>query len=207
MKISSVRDIAIISIEWDVLDLAESLPDYRMVGFIDRKGLDSGDLAILGDDLDWPRIQKEHPGLKAVLAVDAPQVRQRLFSAYGSETLIGLASLQAHIGRNVTIGPATIIQIGVTVMPRVRIGRSCKLNVNATVHHDCIVGDFCTLAPGAHLLGTVTLGDRVYVGAGSIIRQRCRIGSGATIGAGAVVVSDVEPGATVVGVPASRRLR
>jgi sugar O-acyltransferase (sialic acid O-acetyltransferase NeuD family) len=205
-KIRAMRDIAIVSIEWDVLDLADSLPDYRVVGFIDRIGSDSGDVPILGDDLEWRRIESEHPGLKAVLAIDPPHVRRRLFSAYGSEALIGLVSPDAHIGRNVTIGHATIVQIGVIVMPRVKIGRSCKLNVNGAVHHDCVIGDFCTVSPGALLLGAVTLGDGVYVGAGSIIRQRCRIGDGATIGAGAVVVSDVQSGVTVVGVPASRRL-
>jgi sugar O-acyltransferase (sialic acid O-acetyltransferase NeuD family) len=202
-----VPDIVIVSIEWDVLDLADCLPDYRVVGFIDRGGSDSGDVPVLGDDTEWHRIEKERPGLKAVLAIDTPQIRQKLFSVYGSNALIGLVSPNAHIGRDVTIGHATIVQVGVILMPRVSIGKSCKLNVNATVHHDCVIGDFCTLAPGAHLLGTVIVGDGVYVGAGSIIRQNCRVGDGATIGAGAVVLSDVPAGATVVGVPASRRLR
>jgi serine acetyltransferase len=46
------------------------------------------------------------------------------------------------------------------------------------------------------------IGDRVEFGAGSSVLGPVKIGAGARIGAGAVVLSDVPPGATVVGVPA-----
>jgi acetyltransferase-like isoleucine patch superfamily enzyme len=37
---------------------------------------------------------------------------------------------------------------------------------------------------------------------GAILRQGITIGDDVTVGAGAVVIDDVEPGATVAGVPA-----
>ncbi|MCB0965223.1 MAG: serine acetyltransferase [Ilumatobacter sp.] len=47
-----------------------------------------------------------------------------------------------------------------------------------------------------------TVGDGVFVGAGARVLGGITIGDGASIGANAVVVHDVEPGATVVGIPA-----
>jgi acetyltransferase-like isoleucine patch superfamily enzyme len=44
--------------------------------------------------------------------------------------------------------------------------------------------------------------DNVSVGAGAIILPGIRLGKGCMIGAGAVVTEDVEPGMTVVGMPA-----
>lgn len=48
----------------------------------------------------------------------------------------------------------------------------------------------------------VVIEDDVRLGIGAIILKGTRIGRGARIGAGAVVVSDVPPGASVVGNPA-----
>ena len=78
------------------------------------------------------------------------------------------------------------------------------------IHGNCVIGDECIIRQG------VTLGNRdwetrseaprlesrVNVGAGAKVLGAVTIGTGATIGANAVVLSDVPPGATVVGVPA-----
>lgn len=47
-----------------------------------------------------------------------------------------------------------------------------------------------------------TIRDGVFVGAGARVLGGVQVGDGASIGANAVVVHDVEPGTTVVGVPA-----
>lgn len=44
--------------------------------------------------------------------------------------------------------------------------------------------------------------DGVYVGAGARVLGGITVGAGARVGANAVVLHDVEPGATVVGIPA-----
>ena len=56
--------------------------------------------------------------------------------------------------------------------------------------------------PGVNLSGGVRVGDRVLAGTGSQVLENLTVGSDATIGAGAVVRENVEPGQTVVGVPA-----
>ena len=53
-------------------------------------------------------------------------------------------------------------------------------------------------------IGRVHVGRRVYVGAGSIILPGVTIGDDAVIGAGSVVRRDVDPGAIVMGNPATQ---
>jgi sugar O-acyltransferase (sialic acid O-acetyltransferase NeuD family) len=200
--------IAIVSLEWDIVDLIESVDEYRIVGFFDaRPGSDTREFRYLGADDAWSKILVEVPDLKIALAIDHPETRRRLFDHYGSSAIVSLRSPHAHVSERASVGHGSIVQRGVTLMPYAQVDAGCKLNVNCTVHHEAKIGAFTTLAPGSQILGNVAIGERVYVGAGAVIRQRCRIGEGAVIGAGAVVVADVPPGVTVVGVPANRRLR
>jgi sugar O-acyltransferase (sialic acid O-acetyltransferase NeuD family) len=210
MSISTEKrqPIAIVSLEWDVVDLIETCGGFSIIGFFEKSAAaDTGEFRLLGPDEAWSGVRKEISDLKIALAIDAPEARSRLFAHYGSDATAPLRSPHSHVSPRSSVGHGTIVQRGAIVMPRARIGTACKLNVNATVHHDAQIGDFSTLAPGSQVLGGAVLGERVYLGAGAIVRQHCSIGSGAFIGAGAVVVADIPPGALVVGVPAKRRLR
>lgn len=199
--------VAIVGIEWDVVDLIDSIPELEIAGFFDLVPSELGGLTYLGPDTEWETIKKTDPSLKVVLALDDPDKRSELLEHYGSDSVISLPSPHAHISKRATIGIGSVIQRGAVIMPRAFLGDACKINVNATVHHEAQIGNFCTLAPGAQILGRVVLEEGVYVGAGAIIRQRCRIGSGSIIGAGAVVVHDVPPDVTVVGIPAKEKVR
>ena len=55
------------------------------------------------------------------------------------------------------------------------------------------------------LCGGVTIEPGAFLGAGAVVVPGITIGHGAVVAAGAVVVSDVAPGATVLGVPARAR--
>ena len=200
--------IAIVSIEWDVVDLIESLNRFDIVGFFDpNRNRSEGDFRCLGPDEAWESVKRDEPLLKVALVIDQPTARARLFNHYGSNAVVTLQSPHAHVASRTQIGHGSILQRGVSLLPNARIGVACKLNVNVFVDHDCRIADFTTLAPGSMALGGVTIEEGVYIGAGAIIRQGHRVGAGATVGAGAVVVKDVPPHAVVVGVPASRRLR
>jgi sugar O-acyltransferase (sialic acid O-acetyltransferase NeuD family) len=203
------RNIAIVSLEWDVVDLIESLGgSYCLHGFFaTRADGATPDFPHLGPDASWSEVSLRIPDLKVALAIDDPNIKARLFDHYGRDSIVTLESPGAYVSPRAAIGHGSILQRGVTIMPRARFGLACKANINATIHHDVSIGDFCTLAPGAQLLGNVQVGDRTFIGAGAIVRQRCTIGKGAVIGAGAVVVDDVADAAVVVGVPANRRLR
>lgn len=100
---------------------------------------------------------------------------------------------------------------GVVAFPGARLGCDVELGehvhilFNAVISHGCKVGHFSTICAGAVLAGEVEVGEGVLIGANAtVLHGGIRIGAGATVGAGAVVTHDVEPGETVIGVPAQR---
>jgi sugar O-acyltransferase (sialic acid O-acetyltransferase NeuD family) len=199
--------IILIGIERDVVDLVESMPGHALHGFLAPSAEGSDEtLRHLGPDAVFPDLARNDPDLRVVLSIDFPKVKARVYAQFGPAAFASLVSPHAYVSQRSRLGPAAVVQRNVTIMANVRTGIGCKINVGATLHHDVALGDFCTIAPQALLLGNVTVEDGTFIGAGAIIRQRCRVGAGATVGAGAVVVKDVPPGATVVGVPASRDL-
>jgi UDP-perosamine 4-acetyltransferase len=197
------RRVAVVCAEKEAIELVASLPGFRLVGVIDQDPrADALGLPILGGDDDWPAIRRRIPGLRVVLGLDRPAVREALTRRYGPDALASAVAPDALVSPTASVGPGALIQHGVKILARAHIGMGCKINADAVVHHDCVVGDFCTLAPGCRLLGSVRLGDRVFVGAGAILLPRVTVAAGCVIGAGAVVVRDVAAGLIVAGVPA-----
>lgn len=81
----------------------------------------------------------------------------------------------------------------VIVNPKARIGRNC------IIHGNCCIG-----SNGGYPDDSPVIGDNVDIGQFAQILGGIRIADNVRIGAGAVVVKDVlEPGVTVVGVPAA----
>lgn len=199
----SKLQLALVGVEWDMIDLIESLPEYDFLGIIESAYPQyCYDIPCLGTDADWPSLKKKHPDLTVLIAVDVPSVRSHLIEHYGNDSLANIRSPRAYISSRATVGHGTVLQRGVQIMPRASVGIGCKINIDAIVHHESTVGKSCTIAPGARILSRVVIEDEVYIGAGAIIKQRCRIGRGAIIGAGAVVIRDIPPHTTVAGVPA-----
>jgi len=90
--------IAIVSLEWDVVDLVESIGAHRILGFFDASPeCATREFRYLGTDDVWPGILSEVPDLKIALAIDHPDVRKRLFDHYGSGAVVGLQSPHAHV--------------------------------------------------------------------------------------------------------------
>ncbi len=94
------------------------------------------------------------------------------------------------IGRGAEFGPGFVLihATGVVINGSVRGGARVFLEHQVTV--------------GAERGESPELGDDIFVGAGAKVVGSVCIGDGAKVGANAVVVHDVEPGATVVGIPA-----
>jgi sugar O-acyltransferase (sialic acid O-acetyltransferase NeuD family) len=112
----------------------------------------------------------------------------------------------AWVAANATVGEGCQIHAGAVIEAEARIGRQCIINTNASVDHECVLEDGVEIAPGATLCGLVHVGSNGWVCAGATVLPRRRIGASAVVGAGSVVIADVDEGATVVGVPASRTL-
>lgn len=111
---------------------------------------------------------------------------------------------RAMLSGRAEVGDGSILCPFSLVGPEVRLGRFVALNIHASIGHDARLGDYCVLSSHVDISGGAILEDGVFVGSGASVLPGVRVGSWATVGAGACVTKDVEPGATVVGVPARR---
>ncbi|MES2902920.1 MAG: serine O-acetyltransferase EpsC [Pseudomonadota bacterium] len=123
---------------------------------------------------------------------------------YGGR-LYFLARLVNHIARmltaidihpGATIGRNFFIDHGFTV-----IGETAEIGDDVTIYQNVTLGG---TNPSAGVGGKrhPTLRDGVVIGSGAQILGPITLGIGAKVGANAVVTRDVDPGATMVGIPA-----
>ncbi len=130
--------------------------------------------------------------------------RRRLFELGMTRGLVPLTvchskavvSPWAEVGAGSAIFPTAVVNAGAV------LGVNVIVNTGAIVEHDCVSGNHVHVATGAKLASTVRVEEGAHIGLGASIRQGICIGEGAIVGAGAAVVSDVDPIAVVVGVPA-----
>jgi len=200
----------------EVAWLAESCRDsgspFEVVAFVDDDVQNHGrmlnEVPVMGLDA----VASRFPRAQIVSAIGDPTTRRRLMeqSTLTPWTLATLIHDRAELSRFVEIGEGTVVCAGSILTTNIRLGRHVHVNLDCTIGHDAILGDYTTLAPGVHVSGWVHIGESVYIGTGAVIlngteEQPIVIGDGAVIGAGACVTKSVDPGVTVVGVPAKSR--
>ena len=124
----------------------------------------------------------------------------------GDESRIGtFVEIQrgAVVGARCKIQSHTFICDGVTIGDGVFVGHGVMFINDKRPAATAAGGALQTEADWTMLRTVVE--DGASLGSGSVILGGVRIGAGALVGAGAVVTADVEPGATVAGVPARVR--
>jgi UDP-perosamine 4-acetyltransferase len=151
------------------------------------------------DDAGLARVAGE--GLRAVVASGAANARLAVLGRARSIAGVVVAAT-ATVGRDVELGPGTVVLEHGHVGPASHVGVGVIVNTSAVVEHDCRIGDGVHVAPGAVVLGGASVGPRTLVGSGARVLPRVVVGADVTIGAGAVVTENVPDGCTVVGVPA-----
>lgn len=190
----------------EVLDVARNTRDDARVvlGFLDDDEPDATLLARVGVDWLGPVAGLQNLEAEYVTAIADPRIRAAIHDAATAwgKTAASLWHMTAHRALDVRWSPGTVVLANASVTSNVELGLHVHVNLNATVAHDCVLDDFVTVNPGANVNGAVRVDRFATIGSGAVIRQGITIGEGATVGAGAVVIRDVEPGATVVGVPA-----
>lgn len=145
-----------------------------------------------------------------VMGMGSPHIRTQVAARLGGRDALNwpvLVHPRADVGPKVTLASGVVVASGSIVTVDVEISAWSMLNTSVTVGHDARIGQFCMINPQAAISGNVVIEDAVLVGAGAVVLEGRHVGKGATIGAGAVVATDVEPGSTVVGVPARPILR
>lgn len=103
-----------------------------------------------------------------------------------------ITSIEIHPAA--TIGKRFFIDHGMGVV----IGETANIGDDVTIYHDVTLGG-TSLAKG---IRHPQIGNGVIIGAGAQLLGPIKIGDNARIGSNAVVVKDVDPGDTMVGVPA-----
>lgn len=132
----------------------------------------------------------------AYLAQVLYRAKARL-QALGVPALPRLAHRLAMALAQVSIGDPVVIEPGVYIVHgQVVIDGLVEIGGGTTI------APFVTIGLRAGDLNGPTIERNVNIGTGAKIIGPVRIGTGATVGANAVVVTDVSPGATVVGAPA-----
>lgn len=97
------------------------------------------------------------------------------------------------------IGPGFVLPhpMGV-IIGSARIGRNVTIFQNVTLGARCFDGTY-------DLTTRPVIEDDVIVGAGAVVLGPVTVGANATVAANSLVITDVPPGATVLGVPAQAR--
>jgi len=141
---------------------------------------------------------------RAFVAIGDNTARRRLgdeLQALGYE-LVNAVSPSAVVSPSARLGVGVAVMAGVVINADAEIEDLAIVNTAATIDHDCRVGVAAHVAPQCGLAGNVEVGVCTFVGVGSSVIPGVHIGDHVMVGAGAVVISDVDDGATVVGVPA-----
>jgi len=105
-----------------------------------------------------------------------------------------------EIGDGVEIGAGCCVDRG--KFSATIIGDGTKIDNLVQIAHNCKIGRSCAMSGQSGLAGSVTLGDGVIMGGGARVKDHITVGDGVRLGGNAGVISDVEPGKTLLGVPA-----
>jgi UDP-perosamine 4-acetyltransferase len=138
------------------------------------------------------------------VAIGSNSVRARLSSVAVKQgyQLVNAISPHAIISPSARLGAGIAVMAGAVINAAAEIGDLAIINTGATVDHDCRIGEAVHLAPQSGLAGNVIVGRLSFLGVGCKVIPGIEIGQQVTVGAGGVVISNINDGATVVGVPA-----
>ena len=170
---------------------------------MDKSKITTGDVPLFNQG-DLFQFAKENEIQTAIMAIGNNRVRgikYNLFKNAGFE-MLSIVHPKALIDTEVVYGDNVIIEMGTAIHTHSKIGNNVFLGGDALIGHHNIIGNHVLVGGNASFGGAVVVEDYASIGVGSSIKPGVTIGKGAVVGVGAVVIKDVEPGTTVVGVPA-----
>ena len=179
---------------------------WTLGGFLDDNAEALGgfgrDPGIVGSLRDY----KPSPSDLLVCALGLPKPKKTVVEsllARGAEFLT-FVHPAAIIGGDVHLGQGTVVCPGAVLTADIRIGRFVTVNNCATVGHDSVIGDYASLSCHADVTGFCKVGEGAFLGSHAGMIPKSTVGDWAVVGAGSMVMMPVEPGVTVMGVPAKR---
>lgn len=123
-------------------------------------------------------------------------------SVVGSRCVIGH---YADVSHDCVISDGVRVMNHATVIGGTIIGEGAFIGPGVTMANDSDLDAIVAGRWSATRCDPPIIGARAFIGCGSVILSGVRIGEGARVCAGAVVTKDVDPGETVLGLPARPR--
>lgn len=191
-----------------VLDILLQSRTCVIAGFLDNnpefRGRRIDGVPVLGGIDDLAGLRPTHGIDGVVIAVGDNGARRGLARQieWLGVPLVNAIHPSATIAHNATIGRNVVVAAGVVVCANCQIGDSVILNTGCIIDHQTMVGEGAHVCPGVRIAGRVKVEPGVFIGIGATVVPKVTLGCESIIGAGSVVLEDVEPMATVVGVPA-----
>jgi serine O-acetyltransferase len=122
---------------------------------------------------------------------------------------------QTRLGRRVTSGVYAVSSLLVELGTGCAVDRNTNIGQGLHLLHACgvrihpasVIGERCGIMNDVNIgtakdgRGAPRIGNDVFIGAGARVLGAITIGDGATVAANTLVITDVPPGATVIGVP------
>lgn len=106
-----------------------------------------------------------------------------------------------ELGADVEIGAGTTIDRG-TYGPT-RIGEGTKIDDQVMIGHNCVIGKHNLICSQVGIAGSTSTGDYVVIAGQAGLKDHIHIGDKAVLAAMAGLMNDVEPGTTMIGIPAT----
>jgi len=178
---------------------------YNVLGFMDedmnKVGWELCGLPIFG--IDYLQSYKTE-NLSMVIAVSSPAAKELIakkLAPYDIE-FPNFISPDSWVSKGVKMGKGILIYPNTSVDFEAEINDFVIVNAGCTIGHNVTIGQFSTLAPGVNLAGFTKIEEKANLGIGCCSIQNVKIGNHSIIGGQAILIKDVQPGTTVVGVPA-----
>jgi len=191
-----------------VIDVALACGDHEVVGLLDDfqpAGTAALGYSILGGAADVASICARLDVHGLIVAIgdnfQRQRVSERLAVMVPAIPFATLVHPSAVVGRDVALGPGTIMMARAVAGAGCRIGSGCVLNTSSTLDHEGVLGDWASLAPGVTAGGRVRVGTRSFVGLGANVVHDISIGADTVVGAGSLVLSDVSSSVVAYGSP------
>ena len=191
------------SILWMLREDSAYQKDWDIKGFLDNRPDIEGlpDVPILGDPLTY----QIEPGDIFINALGSPADRRTYTAALREQDAdFFILRKNLRLGERATIGLGCIFDDNVSVSVDAKIGRFVTILGSSIIGHGVRIGEFCHIGNFVFCGGDAVIGNDVVIHPHATILPKVHIGDGATIGAGSVVVANVPAGVTVFGNPAKR---
>ena len=179
---------------------------YNIIGFLDddtsKIGKSFWGIPVLGD---IGKIE-DYKDFSVVIGISNPRIKEKVLERIGEDyNFPNFIANNAWISDNVSMGKGVIVYPNVSINYESTVEDFVIINMNCAIGHNTTMGKGTSLAPGVNFAGFTNVGQFVNVGIGAATIQSVHIGRGAVIGGQSMLIKDVEPSATYIGVPASKK--